>query len=262
MRRRSFIKSGVGLSTAIFFNRRPFNATPFTLSHNSGHSNYQPNDEISKNAFVQSRDLEEHTLVDLCREDPEPKINMLYICGGGANGHRDRLGDIWCPDTFEDLHTLRFVHEKYEASDVRIIPVACPPVYSSHYYGFDRKVFLDESDDSPKFRESVQTFIESTEEVVGRKYLPVQTYYDLRFRLLFNIRQDLRPGDSYGPIYDWQGKFRGANETQKYGTPSIWLLDSRGRVLEKPFWGNVYHSKPFEIRYTVLDLDKAIKRNL
>ncbi|MFQ5676599.1 MAG: hypothetical protein ACE5G1_11925, partial [bacterium] len=81
-----------------------------------------------------------------------------------------------------------------------------------------------------------------------------------RFRLLFNRRDDLQPGAGYGEVYDWQGKFRAPDETQKYGTPTIWLLDSKGTVLQQPFHGNIYQDQ--ELNYTVLEVDKAIQKHL
>ncbi|MFQ6115902.1 MAG: hypothetical protein ACE5NG_17720, partial [bacterium] len=162
--------------------------------------------------------------------------------------------------SFEDLHIMRFVQSKYNETDVKVVPVACPPVYSSHYYGFEKRVFLDEPDGSKKFTENVTAFIEKTEDVVRTGLVPAETYYDLRLRLLFNQRKDLQPHKNYGVIFNWQGKFRGPGEHQKYGTPTLWLLNSQGMVLEEPFWGNIYHQEPYSIRYTILDVDKAIQR--
>jgi hypothetical protein len=142
---------------------------------------------------------------------------------------------------------------------VSILPVACAPVYSSHLYGQEPGVYMNEPDDSPKFKQSVEAFVDSTEAAVQNKYIPVKTYYDFRLRNLFNRRDDLKPGDGYGPVYDWQGRFRAAADTQKYGTPTFWLLDKSGTVLAEPFHGNVYHEKPFEIKYSVIDIDKAIQ---
>jgi hypothetical protein len=66
-------------------------------------------------------------------------------------------------------------------------------------------------------------------------------------------------GDGYGSVYDWQGRFRASSDSQKYGTPTIWLLDRNGTVLAKPFYGNLYHERPFEIKYSDIDVDKAIQ---
>ncbi|MFQ5486380.1 MAG: hypothetical protein ACE5DO_13750, partial [Desulfobacterales bacterium] len=187
---------------------------------------------------------------------------LLYIFGGGSYKRKDRLGGIWCPDSFEDLHIIRFLHQKYPAAQVQIIPVACPPVYASQLYGFEKGVFLNEPENSNTYQESVKDFIESTEKIIQNKYLPVDTYYDHRFRLLFNGREDLKPANAYGTIYEWQGSFKSVTEDQKYGTPTAWLLNSKGVVLEPPFWGNLYHSRPYTIRYTISDIDTAIQAHL
>ncbi len=222
---------------------------------------YAPGDRIAEAAFVQDRDLGSHVLRDLVAET-EAKVNVLYIYGGGAYKRKSQIGGIWCRDSFEDLYVLRFLHEKYHDSEVRLLPVACPPVYGSDYYGFRRRVFLDFADDAPAFTEAARAFVASTEEAVARGFVPVDTYYDFRNRLLFNRRADLRPGEAYGPIHAWQGRFRSDAETQKYGTPTLWLLDAQGRILEKPFHGNLYHAEPYEIRYTLVDVDRAIRKRL
>ena len=114
--------------------------------------------------------------------------------------------------------------------------------------------------DSEAFKEAQEIFIDSTEDVVFDKIIPAETYYDVRLRLLFNRREDLKPGESYGTIHDWQGKFRAPGETQKYGTPTIWLLDADGVILEEAFHGNIYQDQ--ELSYTVLEVDKAIQKHL
>ncbi|MCG8603782.1 hypothetical protein MJD09_02135 [bacterium] len=261
MRRRSFLKSGASLASTLLLGQIPLPVMTASSS-NEGSQSYRPGESISKSVFVQNKDLRKQHLVELCSDEPEVKLNVLYIYGGGANNRSDRLGGIWCPDSFEDSHALRFIHQKYNDSDVRLLPVACPPIYSSRNYGLGRRVFLDEADESAKFQESVKAFIQSTEAVIENDLIPVKTYYDIRHRLLFNRRDDLKPGEGYGDVFEWQGKFRGGGETQKYGTPTIWLIDSQGKVLAEPFWGNYYHSEPFKISYTVVDLDKAIQRHL
>jgi hypothetical protein len=261
MDRRQFLKSGLSLSAAWLVSRNPM-ALAVLQDNNSTACTYSPGQTIAADAFVVDKNLKPHTLLELCQKIADAKVNVLYIYGGGAHTRENRLGGIWCPDSFEDLHIIRYIHQKFDDSQVQIIPVACPPIYSSQHYGFAQRVFLDEPDDSPKFNESVKQFMESTEKVVAAKYLPVETYYDLRFRLLFNPREDLKPGAGYGTIHPWQGCFRASGETQKYGTPTIWLLNAKGVVLHEPFGGNIYHAEPFAIRYTILDLDKAIQRHV
>ncbi|RMF57625.1 MAG: hypothetical protein D6743_18740 [Calditrichaeota bacterium] len=261
MNRRKFLQAGLALGSTAFLNAVPLStfSTPGGERRDGG--SYKPGEKISQEAFVSDKQLNHHKIVDLCQADPEAALNLLYIYGGGALSNSERLGGIWCPDSFEDLYVVRFVHLKYP-SEVQIIPVACPPVYSSQYYGLEERVFLDEPADSEKFKKAVQRFIASTEKVVSGRLLPVETYYDFRFRLLFNRREDLLPDKNYGTIYPWQGKFRAEDETQKYGTPTIWLLDRDGVVLTEPFHGNFYHSDPFELSYSAVDVDQAIQQFL
>lgn len=260
MKRRTFLKSGLSLSTVFLFNQPPVTFFPETPLKDSGRPGYAPGDKISKGVFVADKELKTHKLSDLCNQDAA--VNFLYIYGGGAYKQTNRIGGIWCRDSFEDFHIMRFVHQKYDDSEVQIIPVACPPVYGGQYYGFEKRVFLDEPADSSAFKASAQAFIESTEKAIANEFVPVETYYDLRNRLLFNRRQDLKPGKGYKTIYPWQGRFRSDQETQKYGTPTIWLLSPMGIVLRRPFWGNIYHGDPYTIRYTIVDVDEAIQKFL
>ncbi len=260
MKRRNFLKSSLGIGGAYFLNALPFN---FKFPEGgSPTASLSVGETAPAAAFVSDKNLNRHTILELCARQPQAKVNLLYIYGGRVPKSEDRLGGIWCVDSFEDLHIPRFLHLKYQPEQLRIIPIACPPVYSSHNYGFEARVFLDEPDDSKKFQESAAAFIDLTEKLFVEGYVPVPSYYDLRLRLLFNRREDLRPGEGYGAVHEWQGTFRGSGESQRYGTPTIWLLDSRGKVLAQPFFGNLYHSDPYEIRYTIVDVDRAIQQNL
>jgi hypothetical protein len=260
------LKSSLGLGGAYFLNALPFNfkfqeGGPPAASLSVGET-------APAAAFVSDKNLNRHTILELCARQPQARVNLLYIYGGRVPKSEDRLGGIWCVDSFsdtdplrgEDLHIPRFLHLKYQPQQLRIIPIACPPVYSSQNYGFEARVFLDQPEDSKKFQESAAAFIELTEKLFVEGYLPVPSFYGLR--LLFNRREDLRPGEGYGAVYGWQGAFRGSGESQRYGTPTIWLLDSRGKVLAEPFFGNLYHSDPYEIRYTIVEVDRAIQQNL
>lgn len=243
----------------VFIRDDKFFAYP-TGSH-SKDKPYKPGQRINPEAFVRDKKLQKHKFIDICKM-MESKVIVLYIYGGGVREHPSRLAGIWCPDSYEDSHIIRYLHVKYKPSEVRLLLVACPPVYSSQYYGYPARVFLDEPDDSPIFKENVQAFINSTEKIIEEGYIPTSTYYDIRFRLLFNRKEKYLPGEGYGPIYSWQGTFRTAHESQTYGTPTIWLLNRDGLILNEPFSGNLYHSEPYTIRYTIKDVDEAVQRNL
>lgn len=257
------MKSGLGISAAYAVNAWP--AIPLNLTKQEGtlsEATLRPGENIPAKAFVLDKNLESQSILALCSREPKSKVTLLYIYGGRVPKQDDRLGGIWCPDSFEDLHIVRYLHLKYQPEQLRILPIACPPVYSSQHYGFEQRIFLDEPDDSQKYQDGAAAFIDNTEKLFVEGLVPVPSYYDIRQRLLFNRREDLKPGAGYGMIHQWQGIFRGSGDTQRYGTPTIWLLDGNGKVLAAPFWGNYYHSDPFQIRYTVIDVDKAIEQNL
>jgi hypothetical protein len=241
LKRRDFFKTGVGLGSAALLTKNP--VTLFGATQDAGwlESGILPGEQIPSEAFVQDKDLNPRTLIDLCQNNPDAKVIVLYIYGGAVLKHPKRLGGIWCPDSFEDLYILRFTYHKYKKAPVTFLPVACPPIYSSQYYGYEERVFLDEDEDSEKFKQSARAFIEKNEEIVASGLIPTETFYDVRFRLLFNRSEKWQPGEGYGTIYPWQGKFKPRAETQKYGTPTLWLLNREGVVLDQPFWGNMYH---------------------
>ncbi len=263
MNRRGFLKVGAALGSYTMLSVRPL--TLFSAAgdeRTAGRKAYRPGEAISPEAFVLDQKMEHHKLRELCAAGDDVMVNVLYIFGGGAMGRENKLGGIWCKDSFEDLQIMRFIHTKYEEMPVQIIPVACAPVYSTRFYGFEARVFLDEPDDSEKFQAAAKAFIDSTQASFEAGFIPVRPYFDVRNRLMLNARADLRPGAGYGKIYDWQGRFRADDETQKYGVPSIWMLDAKGVVLDGPFHGNYYHSDPYEIKYTLVDIDKAIEKRL
>ncbi|MFQ5707341.1 MAG: hypothetical protein ACE5HO_07820 [bacterium] len=262
MKRREFLKTGASLSSFMLVSANPLRVLSKFGEDDANHAEFAVGDQIPPEVFVQDKSLQRLSLQDICQAKADASVILLFIYGGGFVHKPERIGGIWCVDSFEDLYIIRYIKNKYAQDPVDFIPVACPPLYSSHYYGLKKRIFLDEPEESQEFQDSADAFVQKTEEVITNKFLPMPTYYDLRFRLLFNRSEEWRPGEGYGEIYDWQGKFRANEETQKYGTPTLWLINSEGVILEKPFWGNLYHSEPFEIRYTVKDVDKAVARNL
>lgn len=262
MKRRNFLRTGIALGSTALLNKLPENILLAKNEVNNNTAAYQPGEQISSEAFVLDNKLKAHTLLNLCQRKTLSPVIVLYIFGGAAAEPKTERGGLWCTDSFEDLYILRYLHRKYSDHNVGFIPVACTPIYSSQYYGYPEGVFLNEPDGSEAFRKNTRTFIENTEKIVGEGIIPDETYFDLRHRLLFNRRPDLKPGNGYGKIHAWQGKFRAGDETQKYGVPTIWLLDTGGVVLEPPFSGNYYHSDPYEISYSVIEVDEAVQKYL
>jgi len=263
MNRRDFVKMGAAFGTVSLLRKQ----VPMGLASPAepgwpDNITYKVGERIAPEAFVVDAEQRRQAIMDVILGNTTAVVNVLYIFGGGSLANKERLGGIWCPDSFEDLQILRYLQRKYEFAEVQIIPVACAPVYSSEYYGLEKRIFLDEPDDSEEFQAAAAQFIESTKNAVDAGYIPLPPYFDLRFRLLFNPSEKWAPAAGYGEIADWQGRFRAEDETQKYGVPTIWMLDSEGVVLERPFHGNVYHSEPYEINYTVIDIDRAVQKHL
>ena len=264
MNRRHFTKTLLALSSAL--------ATPSAVlaaasqkdsdASLSNRGSYQEGDTISPEIFVTDKIQNRHNLLSILENNSPNQVNVLFLFGGGSMGHNSP-GGIWCPDSFEDLHILRILKDEYQDTQVGFIFVACAPVFHSKFLGFSDRLFLDQADDSDEYKDAVRVFIDSTQLAVEKGIIPQQPYYDLRLRLMM----DKSPGRSptAGTIYDWQGKFRDPDETQKYGVPNIWLLDKKGTILIPPFRGNMYHPKPgdnFQFSYSVSDVDHAIRQQL
>jgi hypothetical protein len=104
--------------------------------------------------------------------------------------------------------------------------------------------------------------VEKTEALKEDGTLPFDPiFYDPRFRLLDNPNEHEHV-PAYGPVHPWQGRFKWFEDDQRYGTPTIWLLDKELRVLREPFWGNVYEGVPVQLNYTVRDVIKALDQCL
>ena len=223
---------------------------------------YQEGDTISPEVFVSDKTQSRHRLLSILENNSPNTINVLFLFGGGAMGHSSP-GGIWCPDSFEDLHILRTLKDAYKNTQVGFVFVACAPVFHSKYLGYSDRLFLDQPDDSPEFKNAVKLFIDSTQAALENGIIPQQPYFDLRLRLMM----DSSPGRSptAGTQFEWQGKFRDPDEKQKYGVPNLWLLDNKGTILTPPFRGNMYHpgaGDSFQISYTFSDVDQAIKQQL
>jgi hypothetical protein len=91
----------------------------------------------------------------------------------------------------------------------------------------------------------------------------VQPFYDNQFDFLISQEQrGLR--SKIHPAQQWHGAFRAENETQHYGVPNLWLVDSTGKIIAEPFRGNVYrpHGGSISINYTLRDVVEVIETQL
>lgn len=214
---------------------------------------------VSPQVFVTDRNGSEVALRSLL-EAFGSRVNVVYIFGGGDLG-AGQPGHLWCPDSFEDIHILRTLVTKYAGADVGFIAVAAAPVYHSQLLGAPPGVFFNEADDAAAFIEARAAFIDSTMAAFDDGIIPIEPYFDTRYRLKLSRAPDLMPGDGFGQLADWMGAFRSASDTQLYGVPSLWLLSNDGEVLADPFGGNVYHphGPDVSINYTFADVDAKLQ---
>jgi hypothetical protein len=221
---------------------------------------YEKGSVLSEDIFVTDSEHQPHSLTNLIDATP----TVLYIFGGGAMGDERPAGGIWCRDTFEDLYILRTVVDKYKDAAVKIIPVACPPVFHTHYLGSEKDVFTDFSEESDEFISARQAFIDSTQKAVRSGVIPLQPYYDVRMKLMINKKQQSPFTENYGRQEPWLANFRAADEQQTYGVPNLWLLNNKAEVITEPFRGNIYHPHggAISINYTLVDVLNAIDKAL
>jgi hypothetical protein len=191
------------------------------------------------------------------------KVLYLLISGGAyAEKPPDKRGGLWCVDSVDDMPIHRAIYFNYADKGVTFVPVVTPPVYGSKKYGYPDEVFLTQPEDSAAYREAVADFVTETETLKEDGTLPFDPiFYDPRFRLLDNPYEHQHV-PAYGRVYPWQGRFKWHEDEQRYGTPTIWLLDRDLRVLTEPFYGNVYEAVPLHINYTIKDIEGALNTAL
>jgi len=220
---------------------------------------YLPGDIIDGDVFVQDAQMKVVRLLDAVT--PGAKAIALVIFGGAYLTTTDKHGGIWCEDTLDEFGTIKAAVNTFKDKGVQFIGVACPPVYSDRY-GWEKGVFLDEPESSAKFGQAARQFIDKTESLKKDRTIPLETvYYDLRYRLLWN-KKEYTAKAAYGQVYPWQGKFKWQKDEQRYGTPCLWFLDPKGKVLHEPLYGNNYSSVPSKILFTYWELEGALGESL
>jgi hypothetical protein len=224
---------------------------------------YQVGEHVSAETTVLDKEMKPVGLVSLIR--PETKLVVLAIIGGAVREvptQRPLRGTLWCEDSFDDLAVQRALVHAFAKEPVQFIAVALPPVFSPARYGYTEGIFLGHPDDSPAFLENTKAFIAATEKEIKTGLLPFSSvYYDPRLRLLLNPKSGDAPAAS-APVPEWQGKFKWHLDPRRYGVPTLWLLDSKGQVLQEPFVGNDYDSDPPQINYSYADVKAAIENQL
>jgi hypothetical protein len=209
--------------------------------------------------FVLDKSMQRRPLLELIR--PETKLAIIILFGGGMKerpAHATKRGPLWCEDSFDDLGVQRALMKAFGGQSVQFIGIAIPPVYHSGFYGWPGDPFLDSADQSEDYQEAVRSFIDRTQIAQENDYLPFDVYYDPRNRLAENpSERSLNP--KVAAEYSWQGKFRWPQDLRQYGTPTIWFLDSLGKVLRPPLLGNDYDGSPPEINYGFHTVKKLIE---
>ncbi len=250
-----FMKTTLSLINFLLFLPLTFNnavAADFDAAIGKG-------DDISSSVFVTDKSGSQVQLQSLFQQ-AESGVNVLFIFGGGDMG-AGMPGHLWCQDSFEDTHILRTLYSKYQDQGVNFIPVAAAPVYHTQMLNHPAGVFFNQEPSSPNFQAAQKDFISSTLDSLDSGILPLEPYFDLGYRLMFNRTEELGPAPEYGEVFNWQGIFRAPDESQFYGVPSFWLVNNQGKILWAPFRGNIYHphGTDVSINYTFSDIDDALK---
>lgn len=223
---------------------------------------YQLESRISAQIMVSDKTGKELSLQRLI-EGSGAELSVVYIFGGGGMGHERaaKNGGLWCPDSYEDMHIVRSLHNHYKGK-IGIIPVAVPPVFHSELLGYEKGLFFTDKA-TLDYQKALMSFVDSTQESFKQGTIPVQPFYDNDFNLLISQQQS-RLRNELMSTKKWHGAFRAKNETQHYGVPSLWLVDSTGKIIAEPFRGNVYrpHGGDITISYTLKDVVAAIEANL
>lgn len=256
MRRREFVVKSAAAAGWLVSGPRPVAGSSLATG-----GSYRPGDRVDEEIFFLDAAQRPATLASQVNE--ETRVLYLNIFGGAyAQKPPDKRGGLWCSDSVDDFSVQRSIYLNYADKGVTFVPLATPPVYSSERYGYAKDVFLVEPEDSPAYRKAVAEFIEKTEALKADGSVPFDViFYDPRFRLLDNPREHQHV-PAYGKVYPWQGRFKWHEDQQRYGTPTIWLLDRELKVIREPFYGNVYEGVPLEIKYTVRDIVGALEQAL
>ena len=223
------------------------------------HAGHQVGDAVDPATEVVDSRFEPHPLLELFA--PETKVVVLVLFGGGAVDP-DPPGELWCEDSQAELSGMRDLVDKFSGQPVQFLGIAFPAVYSSEKHGYDADVFIGVPEEDPAYQAASRKLVEATEALRAAGKLPYdQGYYDPRFLLLSNPEYETA-GRREGALPEWAGRFKADQDRQKYGLPTVWLLDSSGVVLDQALTGNIYGDDPPTIRYTMADLEQAIRHQL
>ncbi len=222
---------------------------------------YKPGETIAAEVSLVDAGGAPVPLLDLV--EPDTRLIYLLIYGGPGLTGNPTDGPLWCEDSFNGMPLSTYMYLKYRDKGVRFVPVAVPPVYHEKYFGIEPGTFLQQPDTSAQYRDAFQRFVEQSEFLQAGKIIPFpELYFDPRFRLLFNFDKMKDLSRYAAKPAPWMGKFKPCGDTQSYSTPVIWLLAPDGTVLHEPFYGNRYSDTHQDIRFTVRDVEAAVKKIL
>ncbi len=219
---------------------------------------YKPGETIAADVSVVDAGGGELRLLDLV--EPDTKLIYLLIFGGPGLSGNPGDGPFWCEDSFNGMPLSTYMYLKYRDKGVRFVPVVTPPVYHEQYYGIDEGTFLRQPDSSQVYQDYFFRFVDKSEELKAGKIIPFpELYFDPRFKLLFNFKKMSDLTAYAGGNEPWLGRFKPCGDDQSYSTPVIWLLSPQGKVLSEPFFGNRYSDSKQIIRFTVRDVEQAVR---
>src|SRR5213592_4353810 len=121
-----------------------------------GRSCYMPGDMVDPETFFLDAQQKPVKVLEAIRAGT--KVLVLVIFGGAYLTTTDKHGGIWCEDSLDEFANLKAAGNKWKDSGIQLIAVACPPVFSDKY-GYEPSVFLDETEDSPKYRRALEQFV-------------------------------------------------------------------------------------------------------
>lgn len=218
---------------------------------------YQVGEKIAEDVAIVHENGEPQRLLDLVTT--ETKLIYLVLFGGPSLNPRHSEGGLWCEDSFNDMPISNFNYRKYAGQGVQFIPVVCPPVYHERRFGYEKGTFLQTPDDATKYKESFVEFVEATKKLQETRVIPFEkVYFDPRFRLMFNFNEVDDESEYIEKEVSWLGKFKPCGDSQRYSTPTIWLLSPEGEILREPFYGNRYAEDRLQILFTVREVDAAM----
>lgn len=246
------------IQIAIFiFSTGWMGAAVFAQSNENDQKCYLVGEKIAGDVSIVDENGEQLRLLDIVTS--ETKLIYLVLFGGPSLNPRHSEGGLWCEDSFNDMPISNFNYRKYAGQGVQFIPVVCPPVYHERRFGYENGAFLQTPDEDEKYKENFSAFVEATKKLQETNVIPFEkVYFDPRFRLMFNFDEMEETPDDAGKNVGWLGKFKPCGDSQRYSTPTIWLLSAEGKVLRKPFYGNRYAEDRLQIRFTVREVDTAI----